>query len=167
MTDDEFFAERQRKRIVDHWRASRRRTSGAPGGVAGAIDDEALARLQHEASSRAASNWDEDEQRDFEGEARPIGSAIADSLDASLDTGPNKTPFLGPAYLAEYLRSPHWLALRERMLKRAGGFCQRCRERRHPLEVHHLTYRNVGQERESELKVLCHECHELEHGHGF
>lgn len=167
MTDDEF-AERQRKRIWDHWLASRRASRDHPRGPDdGPISDATLADLQSEATSRAARIWDEAERQDFDGEARPIGAAIGASLDAMTDTGPNRTPFLGPAYLTEYLRSPHWLALRERMLKRAGGFCQRCRERRAPLEVHHLTYRNVGQERESELKVLCHECHELEHGHGF
>lgn len=128
-----------------------------------------LAALQREAEERAARNWDPDEAIDFVGGPAPITGALVLAIENAAETfigGANKTPFLGDAYLTTYLRSDHWRALRERMLQRAGGFCSQCRRRSSRLEVHHLTYRNLGQERESELQVLCHDCHVEEHGHG-
>jgi 5-methylcytosine-specific restriction endonuclease McrA len=67
-------------------------------------------------------------------------------------------------YRAEYLATPHWRAVRRRALARAGGFCQGCRERKPPLDVHHLTYVRLGCEADADLMVLCRPCHEKEHG---
>ena len=35
---------------------------------------------------------------------------------------------------------------------------------KHRLQVHHLTYERLGNERDEDLKVLCWACHEREHG---
>lgn len=75
---------------------------------------------------------------------------------------------LDPALLlmpyAEYLRTPHWQGRRRRAQLRAGGMCQQCYADDRRLEVHHLTYDRRGQERESDLIVLCAACHAAEHG---
>lgn len=62
----------------------------------------------------------------------------------------------------EYLQTPHWQALRLSMLKRAAYKCSLCGESK-PLHVHHNTYVRRGEEKLSDLIVLCHECHESFH----
>lgn len=62
----------------------------------------------------------------------------------------------------EYLQTAHWQNLRVSMLKRAGYKCSVCGESK-PLHVHHNTYERRGEEKLSDLVVLCHECHELYH----
>jgi hypothetical protein len=126
-----------------------------------------LETLQREGEERARAYWDPDEAPEFVGQLSPLSTALARALEdakEALDNGPNKTPFLGEAYLTEYLKSDHWKAVRGRALLRAGGYCAGCRRQMRHLEVHHLTYRNLGQEKESDLMVLCHRCHEKEHG---
>src|SRR5262245_60712633 len=67
----------------------------------------------------------------------------------------------------EYLDSPEWWAQRKAALIRA---CYRC-EREMPggprhlgvLEVHHRTYRGLGDENVDDLEVLCSGCHRNEH----
>lgn len=68
-----------------------------------------------------------------------------------------------------YLRSPAWKRRREKALLRAHHQCQICKRRFRfgrggELEVH-LTYERVGREIDSDLTVLCRECHDAEHGH--
>lgn len=65
-----------------------------------------------------------------------------------------------------YLRSPQWLATRERKLAAAGHRCEfeecasprdagiRCTETT-GLEVHHRHYATVGREADNDLRVLC------------
>lgn len=62
----------------------------------------------------------------------------------------------------EYLQTQHWKNLRLTMLKKAGYKCSVCGERK-PLHVHHNTYERRGEEKLSDLVVLCHDCHELYH----
>jgi len=87
----------------------------------------------------------------------------------------------------EYLASDWWRSRRDTALKRALYRCQApdCRldylrsltdwelrveedERLPPhayrLEVHHLTYANLGREEPDDLIVLCPACHAAEHG---
>ena len=63
----------------------------------------------------------------------------------------------------EYLRSPYWRQLRQRILARAKGRCERCRAVR-DLQVHHLTYVRLGCELETDLEAACARCHEASHG---
>jgi hypothetical protein len=77
------------------------------------------------------------------------------------------------AYRA-YLRSPQWAEIRKRERARAGERCEfikedeygdgpRCSVTRN-LQVHHLTYANLGREQPGDLKVLCdlhHKVYEL------
>jgi hypothetical protein len=63
----------------------------------------------------------------------------------------------------QYLLSRHWKITRQRALLRAGRQCHRCCSS-YRLEVHHLTYENLGRELEDDLVVLCANCHADAHG---
>jgi hypothetical protein len=66
-----------------------------------------------------------------------------------------------------YMHSAAWARRRRIALDNAGGMCQRCFVRPddpdfgRPLEVHHLTYKNLGHEQAEDLIVLCTNCHEV------
>ena len=64
-----------------------------------------------------------------------------------------------------YYRSQKWKLKRDSALARANHQCQfvhevhgRCKNR-HKLNVHHLTYENFQNERDSDLTVLCRHHH--------
>lgn len=61
-----------------------------------------------------------------------------------------------------YLRSAHWDIVRRRALLRAGNQCKGC-ESTHILDVHHLSYKRLWREKESDVIVLCRDCHALIH----
>lgn len=63
----------------------------------------------------------------------------------------------------EYLQSQEWWDRRNKVMERACGLCEGCRQRE-PVEVHHLTYEHVTQEFLWELVALCAPCHERIHG---
>jgi hypothetical protein len=77
-----------------------------------------------------------------------------------------------------YLRSGHWRRLRARIRSQRSDRCEVCglvrgadlatgrllRGETRPrtrvvLEVHHLTYERLGQERDEDLQLLCQSCH--------
>jgi 5-methylcytosine-specific restriction endonuclease McrA len=60
-----------------------------------------------------------------------------------------------------YMRSPKWRARREQVLARAAYRCERCGLYGRGLEVHHLRYDNLGHESDSDLEVLCLDCHPM------
>jgi len=63
----------------------------------------------------------------------------------------------------DYLRSEVWRDLRSKILARARGVCEGCLDS--PAHhVHHLTYRNIGNEFAYELAALCVQCHQRAHG---
>lgn len=62
----------------------------------------------------------------------------------------------------EYLKSPQWRATRLRLFAIRGRKCERCASK-YRIEVHHLTYTRIGQERPSDLQILCHACHQKTH----
>ena len=65
---------------------------------------------------------------------------------------------------ADYLQSPHWLALRTRKLAESGATCNRCQSVE-SLQVHHLYYsKSWWNCRLADLEVLCAACHRKEHG---
>ncbi len=59
-----------------------------------------------------------------------------------------------------YIHSPAWQVRRERAIQRAGGRCQVCGARKR-LQVHHVSYANLGHERDEDLTVLCWACHSV------
>lgn len=64
----------------------------------------------------------------------------------------------------EFLESDYWIQVRKRVLARDGFRCQSCDSKK-TLHVHHLTYKNHGQEHEhlEDLVTLCARCHEQAH----
>jgi hypothetical protein len=64
---------------------------------------------------------------------------------------------------AKYLKSHSWKMKRRTVLGRANHRCQLC-DTRFRLEVHHRTYKRLGNERDGDLIVLCSSCHARRHG---
>ncbi len=62
----------------------------------------------------------------------------------------------------KYLQSPWWKQRRQSRLRQAGWRCQECGVGG-LLQVHHLAYDRVWEERDSDLQVLCRPCHEKKH----
>lgn len=58
---------------------------------------------------------------------------------------------------SKYLSSKEWKRKRERVLKRDNG-CKLCGSKS-DCEVHHRTYKDVGDEDLSDLTTLCSKCH--------
>jgi len=65
-------------------------------------------------------------------------------------------------YRQKYLKSPHWYAVRAQKIKEAGGKCESCKKSGQ-LDVHHLSYKNLGHERMNDLQALCRKCHKKRH----
>lgn len=65
---------------------------------------------------------------------------------------------MGAEYHA-YLASREWALKREAVRRRSGNRCERCNERPQQA-VHHLTYKNLGDEPLHELQAICNPCHE-------
>ena len=69
----------------------------------------------------------------------------------------------------EYLSSPEWQGLRKEFLANNNS-CVRCNIPRwlaeiaydQDLNVHHVSYSNLGNEDEEDLEPLCRRCHEIE-----
>jgi 5-methylcytosine-specific restriction endonuclease McrA len=62
-----------------------------------------------------------------------------------------------------YIRSPRWRAKRAAVILRARGLCERCHT--WPIvNVHHLSYDRLGDERPEDLLGVCVKCHEELHG---
>jgi 5-methylcytosine-specific restriction endonuclease McrA len=69
----------------------------------------------------------------------------------------------------QYMNSSAWQAKRKQAIIRACGKCQLCGWRPNKsaqgFNVHHNTYDHIGAEWESDLIVLCKECHDIFHKH--
>lgn len=65
-------------------------------------------------------------------------------------------------WYAEYLQSDEWKEKRAKTILRAGGICEGCRCKEATV-VHHLTYRDVGDEFLFQLVALCDGCHHRYH----
>jgi hypothetical protein len=66
------------------------------------------------------------------------------------------------AWYNNYLRSEAWKARAALVRQRSGGMCEGCGTRR-ATQVHHLTYKHVGDEFLWELRAICNECHDRIH----
>lgn len=63
----------------------------------------------------------------------------------------------------EYMHSQAWRNKRKGAIRRAGGKCQLCGRKDLQLHVHHNSYENFTHEKDSDLVVLCQECHNRYH----
>lgn len=66
----------------------------------------------------------------------------------------------------DYLKTVHWKAMKDKALARAKHRCQVCNSSE-KLNVHHRTYDRLGEEKLSDLTVLCRVCHSKFHGVDF
>ncbi len=58
--------------------------------------------------------------------------------------------------------SKHWRELRARVLSERGAACEGCGESGCRLELHHETYARLGRELDSDVRLLCVDCHRAE-----
>lgn len=65
---------------------------------------------------------------------------------------------------SDFLQTPYWKAIAEKVRQRAGFKCQMCNSNE-GLHVHHRTYEHHGDEihHMEDLICLCHSCHEKYH----
>lgn len=63
----------------------------------------------------------------------------------------------------EYLTSVRWRRRRHARLQMAKGKCERCGAVVRFTDVHHVHYDRLGAERDSDLEVLCRDCHKKHH----
>ncbi len=87
-------------------------------------------------------------------------------------------PFKTPVYCpiteetafdyGEYLRTDHWQELREVTAFLSKYTCQKCGKKIKLSEsnLHHLNYKNLGNECQDDVLFLCRECHKKIHGIG-
>ena len=74
-------------------------------------------------------------------------------------------PYHDPKYTdsySTYLRSLSWKWFRAAVMIASGRICADCKGE--ATEVHHLTYKRVGNELLSDVVPLCRACHEHRHG---
>jgi hypothetical protein len=74
---------------------------------------------------------------------------------------PKKKRVKPPKYHS-YIKSPAWKSKRENALKHHGRCCKVCGTSQN-IGVHHLTYKNLGNEKMEDLTVLCWEHHSEHH----
>jgi hypothetical protein len=103
------------------------------------------------------------EVADIEDKMQPVRDRLMSQLTSLRDKAFSKTSS-GDWWLrySEYLRSEEWFSIREAVLIRDGHKCRITGDSR-DLQVHHLTYRNVGNENLSELVTLCKNVHLVVH----
>ena len=68
---------------------------------------------------------------------------------------------LGFKTYQDFLLSDIWVEKRDYVIK-LRGCCEECESTKN-LNVHHLTYERVGNEKGKDLKVLCRDCHDKVH----
>lgn len=71
----------------------------------------------------------------------------------------NALRLLGFSDYSEYLRSDRWARRREKYRQTHPEECQICYSTRQ-CELHHISYRHLGNEPDIDLAWLCHEHHE-------
>ena len=78
-------------------------------------------------------------------------------------------PHLGNMFMSAkdkqlYMRSDQWKSLKSQVLTIQNNQCKLCGSS-YDLHLHHLTYERLGDEKMSDLAVLCSQCHQLQHDH--
>lgn len=64
---------------------------------------------------------------------------------------------------SDYINSVAWQETRQKIFRRDGFRCVMCGQSMN-LNVHHITYENLGAEESSDLVTLCQKCHAKVHG---
>ena len=69
----------------------------------------------------------------------------------------------------DYLLTKHWRAKRKVIIAERLGICEKCKkkiEEKGKIHIHHLTYENIGDEKNEDLMLLCENCHNKIHHRG-
>lgn len=66
---------------------------------------------------------------------------------------------------SNYYKTEHWINRREEMLEESDG-CEECNSHKN-LQVHHKHYNSLFKEKDSDLMVLCKNCHQELHNKVF
>lgn len=69
---------------------------------------------------------------------------------------------LSPEYHA-HINSAKWRSFKASVVAERGKKCQRCGTKTKKLELHHIHYRNFGNEAPDDVELLCNICHAREH----
>ena len=85
-------------------------------------------------------------------------------LDTKIDTEPfiTKASLMSRANKRKYLQSAQWKALKVKALERDNHQCVECGSP-YTLDLHHITYTRLGNERLSDVAILCREFHSQKH----
>ncbi len=77
----------------------------------------------------------------------------------------NASPERKKACYREYLQTTYWAQVKAVMRELACNRCERCSAHgsQAKLNVHHRTYRRLGEEEESDLLFVCDDCHGYRH----
>lgn len=107
----------------------------------------------------------------------PDDSYVEDQItglwfNTTFNNTPNQIMRLRKLPYLEYLKTPYWRRVRSAMNLAHGARCQHERCDMNDsywndekwIHVHHLTYKNRGNERFTDLTLLCDRCHKMEHG---
>lgn len=62
-----------------------------------------------------------------------------------------------------YMRSKEWADFRASVIAKRGRWCELCGSG-YRVELHHRTYNRLGHEKERDVQLCCHACHEKIHG---
>lgn len=57
-----------------------------------------------------------------------------------------------------YLKSQHWQQTKQKFYSENRYRCYFC-NKKNKLEIHHITYENIGHEMIEDMVYLCHNCH--------
>ena len=92
--------------------------------------------------------------------AKYANKSLADfDFQALLDTDGQ---FMSAENKLAYLQSPKWYSIRIAIIAADDFKCQVCGSK-HNLEVHHITYANLGNEKPEQLGTVCRACHQAIH----
>lgn len=62
----------------------------------------------------------------------------------------------------DHIKSKKWRQFRKKIMKKRGNICECCGAK-YNLTLHHLTYKNLGYEEPKDVRLLCFDCHCIEH----
>lgn len=80
----------------------------------------------------------------------------------SVQPSSNSNPFMSAKEKQEYLKSSKWKMLKMLKLSKTNNKCESCGST-HNLHLHHNTYKRLGDEKLSDLNILCDKCHNKLH----
>lgn len=66
-----------------------------------------------------------------------------------------------------YLNSRHWREFRQSYWQRHEKKCSKCGRTKGRIMLHHLTYEDIGNEKDCQVQPLCFRCHAKRHPETF